>query len=165
MVLINGQKQGAEGGLCGKRKFRYPKGKNDAKQIILRQTTPENRRGQALWQGQGCKTATSAGGRHPVKLGLVGDIRTTLQQLLPRLSERHDDNFLQACQTLPCKSLRWRAAREKPGHSGLMHPQYRMRLICEGEVVRTGHAPHRHHGTPAAHRPVFGQGHLVRPWL
>jgi pyruvate dehydrogenase (quinone) len=54
----------------------------------------------------------------PVKLGLVGDIRTTLQQLLPRLSERHDDNFLQTCQTLPRKSLRWRAARENPATTG-----------------------------------------------
>ena len=74
---------------------------------------------------------THLGRRHPVKLGLVGDIRATLQKLLPRLSERHDDNFLQACQTLHQKSLHWLAGQEKPGHNGLIHPQYLVKLIDE----------------------------------
>jgi hypothetical protein len=47
MIPGNRQKQGAGGGRQWKRKFLWLKGKNDAKQIILRQLTPENRRGQS----------------------------------------------------------------------------------------------------------------------
>jgi pyruvate dehydrogenase (quinone) len=61
----------------------------------------------------------------------VGDIRATLQKLLPRLAERQDDNFLQECQTLHQKSLHWLAEQEKPGHNGLIHPQYLVKLIDE----------------------------------
>src|SRR6266699_3204633 len=37
---------------------------------------------------------THIGRRHPVTLGVVGDIKTTLQALLPRLEEHEDDAFL-----------------------------------------------------------------------
>src|SRR5260370_30823925 len=37
---------------------------------------------------------THIGRRHPVALGAVGDIKTTLADLLPRLAQQEDDSFL-----------------------------------------------------------------------
>ncbi|HTE81404.1 MAG TPA: thiamine pyrophosphate-dependent enzyme [Reyranella sp.] len=39
---------------------------------------------------------THIGRRHPVTLGVVGDIKTTLEALLPRLEQHEDDGFLAA---------------------------------------------------------------------
>jgi pyruvate dehydrogenase (quinone) len=39
---------------------------------------------------------THIGGRHPVTIGAVGDIKTTLEALLPRLEQHEDGSFLAA---------------------------------------------------------------------
>src|ERR1700747_838020 len=39
---------------------------------------------------------THIGRRHPVTIGAVGDIKTTLEALLPRLKQHEDGSFLMA---------------------------------------------------------------------
>ncbi len=71
------------------------------------------------------------GRRHTVELGLVGDVRATLQALLPRLDAKTDGRFLEKAQA------HYRTAREglddlargKPG--GRLHPQHVARVASE----------------------------------
>ena len=71
------------------------------------------------------------GRRHTVELGLVGDVKATLQALQPRLKAKADGHFLQKAQA------HYRKAREglddlaqgKPG--GRLHPQHVARVASE----------------------------------
>ncbi len=71
------------------------------------------------------------GRRHTVELGLVGEVKATLQALLPRLKAKTDARFLQKAQA------HYRKAREgldelaqgKPG--GRLHPQHVTRVASE----------------------------------
>jgi pyruvate dehydrogenase (quinone) len=72
---------------------------------------------------------THIGRRHPVTLGVVGNIKDTLQALLPRLQQRESsafrDNYIQRHE----KALKAQAARAVPGHKGRIPGQYLTSLI------------------------------------
>ena len=69
------------------------------------------------------------GRRHPVNLGVVGDIGPTLEALLPLLPEREDRSFLDECMEHREKALATRAKEEQPGEGELIHPQHLTALI------------------------------------
>ena len=72
---------------------------------------------------------THLGRRHPVDLGLVGDIATTLDALMPLIEARTDRAFLddalqrysKACEKLDRKAV---------AHKGAIHPQYLTELLA-----------------------------------
>jgi pyruvate dehydrogenase (quinone) len=72
---------------------------------------------------------TRIGQRHPVTLGVVGDIKDTLQALLPRVSQRKDSSFRDASVERHQKVLKAQAARSTPGHHGLIYGQYLSSII------------------------------------
>lgn len=69
------------------------------------------------------------GRRHPVELGVVGDIAPTLQALLPLLAEREDTAFLDECTKHRDKAMEKRAKEEQPGEGELIHPQHLTALL------------------------------------
>jgi pyruvate dehydrogenase (quinone) len=69
------------------------------------------------------------GQRHPVELGVVGNIKETLQALLPRLSQRTDSSFHDAYVQRHEKALKAQAARATPGRKGLIFGQYLTSII------------------------------------
>ncbi|MHC1481016.1 thiamine pyrophosphate-dependent enzyme [Frateuria aurantia] len=73
--------------------------------------------------------ATHLGRRHPVELGVAGDIAPTLEALLPRLQSRSETAFLRNALRHRDAGLRRRSEDEQPGGDGLIHPQYLTRLI------------------------------------
>jgi pyruvate dehydrogenase (quinone) len=73
--------------------------------------------------------ATHLGRRHPVDLGVVGDVGATLEALLPRLEPREESAFLRNSLKHREHTLAQLAAQEHPGKDGLIHPQYLTRLI------------------------------------
>ena len=72
---------------------------------------------------------THIGRRHPVNLGVVGNIKDTLQALLPRIQQREPsafhDNYIQRHE----KALKAQAGRSVPGHKGKIPGQYLASLI------------------------------------
>ena len=72
---------------------------------------------------------THIGRRHPVNLGVVGNIKDTLQALLPRIQQREPsafrDNYIQRHE----KALEAQAGRSVPGHKGKIPGQYLASLI------------------------------------
>ena len=72
---------------------------------------------------------THIGRRHPVNLGLVGNIKETLQSLLPRLEQRSDTAFCEAYVQRHAKALKAQATRAAPGHNGLIYGQYLTSII------------------------------------
>lgn len=68
------------------------------------------------------------GRRHPVELGVVGDIRETVAALLPRLAERTERTFLDDCVGRHTKAVEALDKRATVSH-GKIHPQYLARLI------------------------------------
>jgi pyruvate dehydrogenase (quinone) len=69
------------------------------------------------------------GQRHPVQLGVVGDIKDTLQALLPRVSPRADSRFRDAYVERHEKALKAQTARAAPGRHGLIYGQYLTSII------------------------------------
>ena len=69
------------------------------------------------------------GQRHPVQLGVVGNIKDTLQALLPRVSQRKDSSFRDAYVERHEKALKAQAARSTPGKRGLIYGQYLSSII------------------------------------
>lgn len=69
------------------------------------------------------------GRRHPVELGVVGDIQPTLAALLPLLAEREDGAFLDECLRRRDQALEKRAGEERPGEGELIHPQHLTALL------------------------------------
>jgi pyruvate dehydrogenase (quinone) len=69
------------------------------------------------------------GQRHPVHLGVVGDIKDTLQALLPRVPQREDSSFRDAYVERHQKALKAQAARSTPGKRGLIFGQYLSSII------------------------------------
>ncbi len=67
---------------------------------------------------------THIGRRHPVDLGVVGNIKDTLQALLPRLKQREDSTFLDTYRGRHEKSLEAQASRATTGHRGKIFGQY-----------------------------------------
>jgi pyruvate dehydrogenase (quinone) len=71
---------------------------------------------------------THLGRRHPVELGVVGDIKATVAALLPKVKARSERGFLDDCVARHDKAL---ATLEKRAvaHEGKIHPQYLAHLI------------------------------------
>jgi pyruvate dehydrogenase (quinone) len=72
---------------------------------------------------------THLGRRHPVELGVVGDVKATVAALLPRLAARTDRAFLD-----DCTARKTRATESLDKHAtitdrGKIHPQYFAGLI------------------------------------
>ncbi len=72
---------------------------------------------------------THVGRRHPIELGVVGDIKDTLQALLPKLEPRHDSGFHDEYVGRHAKALKAQAERAKPGHNGQISGQYLTSII------------------------------------
>lgn len=69
------------------------------------------------------------GRRHPVDIGVVGDIGPTLDALLPRIAQRDDDAFLEECREHHRDAEAAQAKHAKVGKGGAIHPQYLTELI------------------------------------
>src|SRR5712672_3312257 len=72
---------------------------------------------------------THIGRRHPVDLGVVGNIKDTLQALLPRIAQREDTAFLNNYVERHKKALKAQAERATPGHRGKIPGQYLTSII------------------------------------
>jgi pyruvate dehydrogenase (quinone) len=72
---------------------------------------------------------THLGRRHPVEVGVVGDVKPTLEALLPRLTVRQDRTFLDDCVERHQEAYRKLDKRVTVGRGGAIHPQYLTHLI------------------------------------
>jgi pyruvate dehydrogenase (quinone) len=72
---------------------------------------------------------THIGRRHPVTLGVVGNIKDTLQALLPRVRQRESSTFRDTYVERHEKALKAQVARAVPGHHGKIPGQYLTSLI------------------------------------
>ena len=71
------------------------------------------------------------GRRHPVDIGVVGDIAPTIEALLPRLKPREDRGFLDDALDRAKKAVASLEKRATPGKSGVIHPQYLTETIAK----------------------------------
>jgi pyruvate dehydrogenase (quinone) len=69
------------------------------------------------------------GRRHPIDLGVVGDVLPTLQALLPLLEERTEHGYLEECLKVRQKTLKTLAHDQRHADSELIHPQYLTHLL------------------------------------
>jgi pyruvate dehydrogenase (quinone) len=72
---------------------------------------------------------THLGRRHPVEIGVVGDVRATLEALMPRLTPRQDRRFLDDCLDRHKSAVHALDKRAAVGRGGAIHPQYLAHLI------------------------------------
>lgn len=75
------------------------------------------------------RDAARLGRRHPITLGLEGDIIPALEALIPMLAEQTDSSFLDACLAERRKTEATLAAEETMGDGKVIHPQYLAHLI------------------------------------
>lgn len=73
--------------------------------------------------------ATHLGRRHPIEIGAVGDIASTLTALLPLIEERAQRGFLDHCVERHGKALAHLNERATLGDGGTIRPQYLTALI------------------------------------
>nr|WP_267298704.1 thiamine pyrophosphate-dependent enzyme [Neokomagataea thailandica] len=69
------------------------------------------------------------GRRHPIELGVAGDIKTTISALLPLIKDRSDRTFLDKCLSVANEAEKKLNARAVDGKKGVIHPQYLTHLI------------------------------------
>jgi pyruvate dehydrogenase (quinone) len=89
---------------------------------------------------------THLGRRHPVELGVVGEVKATVAALLPRLDARTDRKFLDDCLSRHAKAVETLDRHATNNHSGKIHPQYLANLIdrhADADAIFTADA-----GTP-----------------
>ncbi len=67
---------------------------------------------------------THLGRRHPVDIGVVGDIGPTVELLLVQLEQRDDDAFLRECLEHGRRAKQSEARHATRGKGGAIHPQY-----------------------------------------
>ncbi|MCP1472118.1 pyruvate dehydrogenase (quinone) [Sphingobium sp. OAS761] len=72
---------------------------------------------------------THLGRRHPVHLGVVGDIGAMLDALLPHVGPRDDRAFLDECLAHRARTLEDQGKHARLGKGGAIHPQYLTELI------------------------------------
>ncbi len=72
---------------------------------------------------------THLGRRHPVDVGVVGDIAPTLDALLPRITPCDDNAFLDECLDHHRKAHAAQAKHATVGKGGAIHPQYLTQTI------------------------------------
>lgn len=73
--------------------------------------------------------ATQLGLRHPINLGLVGDVKTTLQTVLPKIQTRSDSSFLDHYTALFAKIMEKFQSFATPDDKHPIHPQQLVELI------------------------------------
>lgn len=73
--------------------------------------------------------ATQLGLRHPINLGLVGDVKTTLQTVLPKIQARNDSSFLDHYTALFAKIMEKFQSFATPDDKHPIHPQQLVELI------------------------------------
>jgi pyruvate dehydrogenase (quinone) len=73
--------------------------------------------------------ATHLGRRHPVDVGVVGDIGATLDALLPRLTPLTSTKYLERHQKMRGEMMSELEHQERAGKDGLIHPQQLTRVI------------------------------------
>lgn len=66
---------------------------------------------------------TELGLRHPINLGLVGDVKTTLQTMLPKIQTRSDSSFLDHYTALFAKIMDKFQLLTTPNVKHPIHPQ------------------------------------------
>jgi pyruvate dehydrogenase (quinone) len=104
------------------------------------------------------------GRRHPVDIGVVGDVAATLGALLPRIMQRHEGSFLEECLRHREKAVADQEKRaEGPGKGGAIHPQFLTKTIArhaDANAVYTADG-----GSPMVwclrHIPSTGQNRTV----
>ncbi|WP_448663256.1 thiamine pyrophosphate-dependent enzyme [Sphingomonas sp. CJ20] len=64
------------------------------------------------------------GRRHPVDIGAVGDVRDTIEALLPLLDQREDDSFLNDCLERRAKAVASQRKHAVIDDARAIHPQY-----------------------------------------
>lgn len=67
--------------------------------------------------------------RHPVTLGLVGNIKDTVEALLPRIAQREDSSFRDSYVARHAKALESWAGNAQPGRHGKIPGQYLTSII------------------------------------
>ena len=72
---------------------------------------------------------THVGKRHPVAFGAVGDIKATLDALLPRLEQRQDNPFLAAHLERHRKEMETAVAEKASGPDGAISGSYLTKII------------------------------------
>jgi pyruvate dehydrogenase (quinone) len=72
---------------------------------------------------------THLGRRHPVEVGVVGNIKATAAALLERLTPHTDSAFLDDCLARHDKAVATLDKRAAPTEGGKIHPQYLASLI------------------------------------
>ncbi len=72
---------------------------------------------------------THLGRRHPVDVGVIGDVAETLDALQPKLTTQEDRKFLDACLHDHDEVLKDQTHQERAGKDGLIHPQQLARLL------------------------------------
>ena len=75
------------------------------------------------------------GRRHPVDVGVVGDIAPTLDALLPLLAQRDDSGFLDTSLARNRKAHDKQEARAVEGSHDVIHPQYLTERIAHHAAV------------------------------
>lgn len=75
------------------------------------------------------RDAARLGRRHPVTMGLEGDIIPSIEALLPLLTAKPDDVFLKECLKEREHTVKELAAKEIPGDAGSIHPEYLTKLL------------------------------------
>ncbi|WP_239373174.1 thiamine pyrophosphate-dependent enzyme [Snodgrassella gandavensis] len=75
--------------------------------------------------------ATQLGLRHPISLGLVGDVKTTLQTVLPKIQPHSDSSFLDHHTALFAKIMDKYEAYATPDDKHPIHPQQLIELLDE----------------------------------
>ncbi len=72
------------------------------------------------------------GNRCPLELGLLGDVKATVEALLPLVTEKTDTKFLESALLHYAKARQdLDALAESKPHSSEIHPQYVTRLVSE----------------------------------
>ena len=75
------------------------------------------------------RDASRLGRRHPVTLGLEGDILASLEALLPLVQDHSDDAFLKECLEHRKRTEATLLAEEHIGDGSVIHPQYVTKLM------------------------------------
>jgi pyruvate dehydrogenase (quinone) len=73
--------------------------------------------------------ATHLGRRHPIDIGVVGDIKATLASLTPLLALREERSFLDYCLKELEQVNKHHAHEEREGKDGVIHPQQLAMLL------------------------------------
>ena len=87
------------------------------------------------------RDASRLGRRHPVTLGLEGDVIPSLEALIPLLADRSDDAFLKECMNERASTVKDLATKEIAGDAGSIHPEYLTRLLdkyADDDAMLTG---------------------------